>query len=267
MQQFWRDSRLPFVESRRAINSQACYRPHHHPFYSIGAIDAGNSIFNAACGFHQTLQAGDVILIPAHLTHACNPRFSPSWSYQMLHIQTAWLHTSLQSLGQPVPFSSHSVRLYRQAQSYKCFSDCNALLFSTAPVGQKKQALMALLHHLTSAPSSEQILIPATDPQHQQLLTSALRYVDQYGAQKLNLRHWAAAIGLSPFQLIRLFRTCTGLTPQRWLQNHRINTARLALSKKQPISQVAYDLDFADQSHFQRVFKQYTAVTPKQYQA
>ena len=36
--------------------------------------------------------------------------------------------------------------------------------------------------------------------------------------------------------------------------------------KTNPIAHLAHDLGFADQSHFQRVFKAHTAATPKQYQ-
>ena len=47
-QAFWHDPALPFVESRRACQSRACYRPHHHPTFSIGAVDEGTSIFTGA---------------------------------------------------------------------------------------------------------------------------------------------------------------------------------------------------------------------------
>ena len=47
----WRDPRLPQVESRRACNSRACYKAHSHPTFSIGAVDAGSSLFTGAgCG-------------------------------------------------------------------------------------------------------------------------------------------------------------------------------------------------------------------------
>ena len=48
---FWRDPFLPHVESRRACHSRACYKPHSHPTFSIGAVDAGGSMWYrpAAC--------------------------------------------------------------------------------------------------------------------------------------------------------------------------------------------------------------------------
>ena len=37
--QFWSDPAMPCAESRRACRSRACYRPHSHPTFSIGAVD------------------------------------------------------------------------------------------------------------------------------------------------------------------------------------------------------------------------------------
>lgn len=38
---FHRSPALPFVEARSAADSQACYRPHAHAEWSVGAVDAG----------------------------------------------------------------------------------------------------------------------------------------------------------------------------------------------------------------------------------
>ena len=46
--EIWRDPALPFVESRRACHSRACYKAHSHPTFSIGAVDAGLSWFTGA---------------------------------------------------------------------------------------------------------------------------------------------------------------------------------------------------------------------------
>ncbi len=52
------------------------------------------------------------------------------------------------------------------------------------------------------------------------------------------------------------------LSPQL---NQKINQARERLKVGADIAQVAYELEFVDQSHFHRVFKKLTGVTPKQY--
>ena len=71
--------------------------------------------------------------------------------------------------------------------------------------------------------------------------------------------------GMSRYQLIRAFRAATGMTPHAWQLNQRINQARERIRAGEGISEVAYGLGFADQAHFQRVFKAHAGITPGRY--
>jgi AraC-like DNA-binding protein len=81
----------------------------------------------------------------------------------------------------------------------------------------------------------------------------------------LSLELLARESGLGRYQLIRAFRGATGLTPHAYLLNARVNRGRQLLNQGQALAEVAYLLGFADQSHFIRVFKEFTNLTPKQY--
>ncbi|MNN80835.1 Transcriptional activator NphR [compost metagenome] len=83
--------------------------------------------------------------------------------------------------------------------------------------------------------------------------------------QLLTLGELAALAGMGRYQLIRAFRAVTGLTPHAYQLNQRINLARDWLRRGTPVADIAYGLGFADQSHFQRVFKAHTGVTPGLY--
>src|SRR5581483_11059456 len=72
-QAFWHDTAMPFVESRRACHSRACYKPHCHPTYSIGAVDDGSSLFTGAADGPVALHPGTLVFVPAARVHACNP--------------------------------------------------------------------------------------------------------------------------------------------------------------------------------------------------
>ena len=76
------------------------------------------------------------------------------------------------------------------------------------------------------------------------------------------LSELAVAAEMSRYQLIRAFRKATGMTPHAWQLNQRINLARDAIRQGESLTDLAYRLGFADQAHFQRVFKAHTAVTP-----
>lgn len=81
----------------------------------------------------------------------------------------------------------------------------------------------------------------------------------------VSLADLATCTGMDRYAMIRAFRNATGLTPHAWQLNRRINLARERLGQGQPLAEVAHALGFADQSHFQRLFKAHAGVTPGRY--
>ncbi|MNJ03069.1 HTH-type transcriptional activator RhaS [compost metagenome] len=73
-------------------------------------------------------------------------------------------------------------------------------------------------------------------------------------------------LGISRYAVIRLFKANWGLTPHAFQLNLKVNQARELLKYGKNIGDISYELGFSDQSHFHRVFKIHTGVTPRQYQ-
>lgn len=258
----WRDPRLPQVESRRACNSRACYKAHSHPTFSIGAVDAGSSVFTGASAATERLTPGTLVTVPAHRMHACNPEADQSWSYQMLHVDADWLTELRCESGLLGGDDGQPARVTRQVQVYRRFCQLNAVLFSDAIIAEKEAELIAFMcdvdfvafQPVTAQPTLE-------NPALQRVLTT-LR--DQDPAQ-LTVASLAREAGLGRYQLIRAFRAATGFTPHAYLLNARINLGRQLLQQGHRLVQVANDLGFADQSHFQRAFKAHVGITPGQF--
>jgi AraC-like DNA-binding protein len=72
---------------------------------------------------------------------------------------------------------------------------------------------------------------------------------------------------MSRYHFIRAFQREVGMTPHAWQLDLRINAARGLLDQGEPLADLALRLGFADQSHFQRAFKQRVAATPGDYQS
>ncbi|HID8535702.1 TPA: helix-turn-helix transcriptional regulator [Stenotrophomonas maltophilia] len=108
----------------------------------------------------------------------------------------------------------------------------------------------------------------ALAPQQAAALQRALRYVDEHLSQPLRVTELAAAACVSRFHLVRLFRTGTGASPLRYVRRRRIERARQLLPGAQlPMSRLAQQLGFFDQSHFVRSFRAETGCSPGQYVA
>jgi AraC-like DNA-binding protein len=261
--EFWRDQALPYVESRRACHSRACYKSHSHPTFSIGAVDQGSSHFTGAAGGPALIQAGAVVFVPSACVHSCNPLPNTAWSYQMLHLDAAWLKALRQESGVR---ERKDVTLTRDASVYTGFCRLNAILFSAASVQEKEVALIEFIGDCDSG-DQETITAPEQAILARRELQPVLDRLQYDGVAMGSLADLAKMADMSRYQLIRAFRASTGMTPHAYQLNLRINQARAWLLSGEEMADIAYRLGFADQSHFQRVFKAYAGVTPGRYRS
>lgn len=76
----------------------------------------------------------------------------------------------------------------------------------------------------------------------------------------------AELAGVHPTHLLRTFRRYHGATIANYLRDKRLQMARTQVATThRPLSAIALDSGFADQSHFTRLFKQAFGETPGQY--
>lgn len=97
-------------------------------------------------------------------------------------------------------------------------------------------------------------------------LSKARAYVHAHFAEALSTRELATKVGVHPAHLAREFRRHYGLAIGGYVRRLRLDwaTARLATSDE-PIAAIAYDARFANQSHFTRLLKRHTGLTPARY--
>ncbi|SFB10562.1 transcriptional regulator, AraC family [Collimonas sp. OK607] len=102
------------------------------------------------------------------------------------------------------------------------------------------------------------------------LSVSQLRRIRDYCeaqlAQKITLDELAKVIGLGRFQFLKFFKRTVGMTPHAWLLRMRLERACALLNRPDRcLTQVAQEIGFYDQSHFNRAFRQAFGVAPSQY--
>lgn len=136
----------------------------------------------------------------------------------------------------------------------------NESLFSSSSAQEKNAALLAFLRACASADAK------ALPTARKQVPLQLAPVLDTLQVQPhASLQQLAQAAGLSRYQLIRAFRAATGMTPHAYQLNASINRARDSLQEGTALAQLAHELGFADQSHFQRVFKAHAGITPGRY--
>jgi AraC family transcriptional regulator len=93
-------------------------------------------------------------------------------------------------------------------------------------------------------------------------------YVRANVANDISVTELAEIVQMSPAHFSRLFRASLGMAPYRFVMQQRVEEAkRMLATSNLSASQVAMAFGFSSQSHFVKVFRQFTGVTPKQYQA
>jgi AraC family transcriptional regulator len=87
-------------------------------------------------------------------------------------------------------------------------------------------------------------------------------------AESLSLDEVAAAAGVHPVHLARVFRQRYRCTVGDYVRQLRVEYAIRALSTSNlPLAEIALAAGFSDQSHFTRTFKRHVGVTPSEFRA
>ncbi|MCP3761023.1 helix-turn-helix domain-containing protein [Domibacillus sp. A3M-37] len=106
----------------------------------------------------------------------------------------------------------------------------------------------------------------AKTPSLSPIIVKCQRYIIQHVYDGLSLERIAHYIKLSSSYVSILFKSETGIAINEAIQRARIEEAEsLLLLSSHPIAVISACLHFTDQSHFTKVFKKHTGLTPKQY--
>ncbi|WP_411704736.1 helix-turn-helix domain-containing protein [Edaphovirga cremea] len=264
--QFWRDERLPFVETRAIEDGRKlCYSLHSHEFFSIGAITAGTSTYING-DQHLQVNTGDVVIINPQQVHGCNPIGDQRWAYIMFYIDPNWLamlqqeNTGSKKTSAFIPFAQVI------SQDTELFSGLNQLYqVLTSSVCCHLEEQIALVDYFSNLPL--RLGMASAPPlEINPKLERAAAFISAHCTESLTLEAICQVSALSPSYLIRSFKKRYGMTPHAYLVNQRIQYGHRLLRRGFPIAAAANESGFADQAHFQRTFKHLLAATPGQYQ-
>jgi AraC-like DNA-binding protein len=105
---------------------------------------------------------------------------------------------------------------------------------------------------------------PVMRAQDRRRAVAAALWIEAHAEDAVDLNRVAAEVGLSPFHFLRLFARILGVTPHQYLVRSRLRrAARLLVEEERSITDIAYDVGFADLSNFVRSFRRAAGVSPR----
>jgi AraC-like DNA-binding protein len=97
---------------------------------------------------------------------------------------------------------------------------------------------------------------------------AAKELIEAHVDGSLALSRIAAVCGLSTSHFAHAFRESVGVAPHKWLVARRVDRAKDLLQRSRAsLTDIALQCGFADQSHFNRVFRRATGQTPGDWRA
>jgi len=91
-------------------------------------------------------------------------------------------------------------------------------------------------------------------------------WMAEHLTEEFSLGRLATQAGLSRFHFQRLFKAATGVSPSRYHIDLRMEEARRLLREtKMSVVDVALEVGYANPSHFARLFRRETVLSPSDY--
>jgi len=97
-------------------------------------------------------------------------------------------------------------------------------------------------------------------------IEEAKKYIEDNLSRDFSLEEVAELLGLNASYFSQLFKQATGQTFAHYRIGRRMERAKLLLADpNRKITDISYDVGYADHPHFTKTFKKITGLTPKEY--
>lgn len=259
---YWQDARVPGLSCLAADFTSHDYAPHSHDALVVAVTEAGGSEFKSRGTTDEASTSTLLVFNPAE-PHSGRMGWSKRWRYRGLYLRQPAIDAVGRALGVgETPY--FTANIVRDEALVAAFLTLHRALDDGRDPFEEDELLVASFGVLLGRHGSGGQRPPAA-PRDRELAAIVQTMMSERHAQELTLEDMAAAVGLTPFQLIGLFKRATGLTPHAYLTQVRLKVALRELRAGTPIVEAALAAGFCDQSALNRHFKRSFGITPLQW--
>jgi AraC-like DNA-binding protein len=139
------------------------------------------------------------------------------------------------------------------------------MLFQEYKNSNNKYVIKGLLYTIFGK-LDEDFILKSNLHSYNNTIQSLLRYIESHYHENITLQSVAKDLGFSKFHLSRIFTHKIGYQFNDYVNRLRINMAeKLLIETDLPILSIALECGFESQRNFNRIFKEFTSVTPSKF--
>ncbi|WP_114821442.1 AraC family transcriptional regulator [Chryseobacterium sp. KLBC 52] len=249
-----------------------CFFWHYHPEIELVYVEAVNGIRHVGkniSGFTDS----DLLLIGSNVPHL-NFDYGIQTECKQLVLQMR--ESFLQDIILPVPEFENIKNLLERSYLGLSFSGetKNTVVEKLQIIKDKNsfESLVGLIEILQIlADSTEVKELNKDDTRIKWFLNDKIRmgtiydYIHENYDRKPNVNEVAQVVSLSTPAFCRYFKKQTNMTFTDFVNNYRINQAKIFLLKDQSVTEVCFQVGFESLSYFNKLFKQHTGETPSEF--
>lgn len=263
---YLRDPGLHGLEMCRVRKSRHRFPNHFHDdVYAIGLMEQGSSYCLGPGKEDALVSSGKLALINPGQVHSGVPADKSQLTYTMFYCDTELIKKVAGDLTEGNPRLPEFTKTV--VSDRPLFIQLKKLGMAVGLPGDRmeKESLLTetfsrLLCLHGGLRSSAQ-----TTGNERRAIRHARRLLSEEIDRNISLEHAAESVGMSRFHFLRTFKKATGIPPHVYRTVKRIEAAKSFIKEGMPLSQVALDTGFSDQSHFTNTFRSYAGASPKQY--
>lgn len=261
-----RDPELPGLEIFHVSKSRHVFPNHSHDgIYAVGLMEKGGSYCLGQNREDTFVAPGQIALINPAQVHSGVPAPDVHITYHMIYMDMKWMQRTAVDICEKdpvIPEFNHMV--IKDPVLWKLFLQVGRLTGSNRDRLEKESAVFKAFARLISHYGG--IRKPADSLcDHHRVIRGAREFLSENLAEKITLEETAAAVGLSRYHFLRVFKKAAGIPPHVFRTQKRLDAAKKYLKQDMPFADVALETGFTDQSHFTNKFRQFFGVTPRQY--
>jgi AraC-like DNA-binding protein len=259
---YWWDRHLRGLSLMHADFTTHAFPPHSHEAFVVAVTELGGSIIRSRGTVEEAQHSRLFVFNPAE-PHAGWMGWSRHWRYRALYLTRPAIAEVARGLGiEAVPYFTSNI--FADEALIDAFLELHrALEDGRDPLRERELLIGSFGELFRRHGSGGERIAPAQ--RDRAALAKAVELMRARYGEKLRLEEIAAAIGLSTFQLIGVFKHATGLTPHAYLTQIRLGAACRHLRRGRPIAEAALACGFYDQSALHNHFKRCYAMTPLQF--